>query len=266
MEKTAKQVVWITGASSGIGEALVKEYAKTGAHLLLSARNEEKLVAIRNSFGADIRERIAVLPLDLADSALLANKCREAIDLFGQVDVLINNGGISQRSITQETKMDVYRKLMEVNYFGNISLAKGLLPHFISRRGGQIVVISSLVGKFGSPYRSGYAASKHALHGFYDSLRAELTGSGISVTMICPGFIRTDVSVNALTGDGTPLQQMDKAQAKGMSPDKCAKKIIKAATKKQREVYIGGKEVLGVYLKRFFPNLFARMLPRASVR
>ena len=261
-----KQVVWITGASSGIGEALVRVYAESGYHIILSSRRREKLEVIRNTFDEAKRSRMAVLSLDLSENETLEDRCNEAINLFGHVDILINNGGISQRSLTTDTDIDVFRDLMEVNYFGNIALTKYLLPHFLERKKGQIVVVSSLVGKFGSPYRSGYAASKHALHGFYDSLRAELAGTNIHITMVCPGFIRTNVSVNALTEDGTPLNQMDNAQAKGMDPDVCARKIARATRKKKREVYIGGKEIFGVYLKRFLPGLFASILPKAKVR
>ncbi|MEJ2006192.1 MAG: SDR family oxidoreductase [Cyclobacteriaceae bacterium] len=264
MKTDKTSVVWITGASSGIGEALVHAYAATGCRVILSSRNKDKLEEIKSGF--ENPERLAVLPLDLSRPEKLSETADRAIQLFGHVDLLINNGGISQRSLASETSIDVDRKLMEVNYFGNIMLTKCLLPHFISRNSGHIAVVSSLVGKFGSPYRSGYAASKHALHGYYDSLRAELADTGIRITIICPGFIRTEVSVNALTEDGSPLHKMDDAQANGMDPSLCAQKIIKAIQKNKREVYIGGKEVLGVYVKRFFPDLFASILPRARVR
>lgn len=155
---------------------------------------------------------------------------------------------------------------MDVNYFGTIALTKALIPHFIKQKSGQVAVVTSLVGKFGTPYRSGYAASKHALHGFFDALRAELYEYGIGINMICPGFVKTNVSINALTEKGEKLDQMDEAQANGMSPEKCARKIARAIRKNKREVYIGGKEVYGVYLKRFFPGIFARVLRKAKVR
>jgi dehydrogenase/reductase SDR family protein 7B len=162
--------------------------------------------------------------------------------------------------------LEVDRKLMEVNYFGTVALTKALLPHFIERKSGHFAVVTSLVGKFASPYRSSYAASKHALHGFFDTLRAEHYGDGISVTMICPGFIRTKVSINALTADGTPLGQMDEAQDKGMSPEACANEIYTAIRSKKEEIYIGGKETFAVYLKRFFPGIFSKILRKAKVR
>jgi short-subunit dehydrogenase len=141
-----------------------------------------------------------------------------------------------------------------------------LLPHFVARKQGHFVNISSLTGKFGTPYRSGYAASKHALHGFFDAVRAEHYRDNIKVTMICPGFIHTPITYSALTGDGTPLNKMDEAQYKGKPVDWCAKKIIRAIEREKQEVYIGGKEVLAVYLKRYLPSLFSKVIRSAAVR
>jgi dehydrogenase/reductase SDR family member 7B len=191
---------------------------------------------------------------------------QKAIASFGHIDIMLHNGGISQRSLVRETSIEVDRKLMEVNFFGTVALTKALLPHFLKRKSGHFAVISSLVGKFGSPYRSAYAASKHALHGFFDSLRAELFKENIAVTMICPGFIKTQVSVNALTADGSPLNFMDDAQANGMSAETCAHKIYNALHKQKEEVNIGGKEILAVYVKRLFPSLFSKIIRKAKVR
>lgn len=259
-----KKVIWITGASSGIGEATTRKFLEEGHQVIISARNSAKLNEIKET--SPFKESIAVLTLDLADSSNIENKVQQAIEAFGYIDILLNNGGISQRSLVRETSLAVDRSIMEVNYFGTIALSKALLPHFLERGTGQFAVISSLVGKFGSPFRSSYAASKHALHGFFDSLRAEHSQDGIVVTMICPGFIRTNVSINALTGDGSPLGAMDEAQDKGMSPDASAKIIFNAIIKQRKEVLVGGKETLAVYLKRFFPSLFARILAKAKVR
>jgi len=222
----SKPVIWVTGASSGIGEATALKFAKEGYRVILSARNKAALEAVKAK--APNPEHCIVLPLDLTDSDQFEEKVSQAISFFGQVDVMFHNGGISQRSLVRETGIDVDRKLMEVNFFGTVALTKALLPHFIERKSGHFGVITSLVGKFGSPYRSAYAASKHALHGFFDSLRAEEHKDNIAVTMICPGFIRTQVSVNAITGDGTPLNFMDDAQENGMSAEKCADHIFSA--------------------------------------
>jgi short-subunit dehydrogenase len=260
----AKPVIWITGASSGIGEAAAQKFSTEGYALILSSRNLQELERVKNScaFPEDIR----ILPLDLADSRDFNQKVPTALSFFGKVDMLLHNGGISQRSLIKDTQLEVDRKLMDVNYFGTVALTKAILPHFIDRQQGHFGVVTSLVGKFGSPYRSSYAGAKHALHGFFDTLRAEHHQDGISVTLICPGFIRTKVSINAVTGDGSPLGEMDQAQDQGMSPEACAKALFRAMKNKKEEVYIGGKETLAVYLKRFLPGLFSKILRKANVR
>lgn len=259
-----KPVIWITGASSGIGEASAKKFSKEGFALILSSRKVNELERVKNQCAHP--EAIRLLPLDLSDSSDFDRKAAEAIAFFGKIDIVLHNGGISQRSLIKETQLNVDRKLMEVNYFGTVALTKAVLPHFIQNKCGQFAVVTSLVGKFASPYRSSYAASKHALHGFFDTLRAEHYQDGIAVTLICPGFIRTKVSINALTADGSPLGEMDEAQDKGMSPEQCAIEMYDAILSKKEEVYIGGKETLAVYLKRFFPGIFSKILQKAKVR
>jgi short-subunit dehydrogenase len=258
------EVIWITGATSGIGEALFHQYAKTDSKLIISSRNKDKLESLKKETSNP--DNVHVLPLDLTDTASFSQKVSKAINAFGKVDVLINNGGVSQRSLVIDTQLEVDRRIMEVNFFGTIGLSKALLPHFIGNKKGHFAVVSSLVGKFGSPYRSSYAASKHALHGFFDTLRAEHHKDNIAVTMVCPGFIRTNVSINALTGDGTSLQEMDDAQEKGMNPEVCARKIVVAISNKKEEINIGGKEIYGVSLKRFFPLIFSKFIKKTKVR
>jgi short-subunit dehydrogenase len=266
MTKLTNKVIWITGASSGIGEALAYELAKKGAKLILSARRKEELERVKGNCFNEAQPSIRILPLDLTQAATLQLSVEAASQLFGHVDILINNGGISQRSLVKDTAMEVDRRLMEVNYFGAVALTKYLLPHFIKRKEGHFVNVSSLTGKFGTPYRSGYAASKHALHGFFDAVRAEHFHDNIKVTMICPGFIHTPITYAALTGDGSALNKMDEAQYKGKPADWCAQKIVRAIENKKEEVYIGGKEVWGAYIKRFFPSLFSRIIRKVSVR
>lgn len=263
MEREDK-VVWITGASSGIGAALAVAYARRGARLVLSSRRREALEEVVRHNGLS-PDRIALVPLDLGEPETLAAKAVTGLAAFGRVDVLINNGGVSQRSLARETRLEVDRRLMTVNYLGTVGLTKAVLPAMIERGYGRIVTVTSVVGKFGTPYRSSYAASKHALHGFFDSLRAELRGTGVGVTVLCPGFVRTDVSLNALTGDGTPQGTMDDAQAAGMSPERCAERMITAIEAGRREVLIGGREILAVHLNRLLPGLFARVIARAKV-
>jgi short-subunit dehydrogenase len=264
--KIENKVIWVTGASSGIGEALVYLLAQKGAKLILSARRKEELERVKGNCQREAQANVRVLPLDLEQPSTLQLTTEAAIQIFGHIDILVNNGGISQRSLVKDTSVDVDRRLMEVNYFGAVALTKYLLPHFIHRKGGHFVTVSSLTGKFGTPYRSGYAASKHALHGFFDAVRAEHYNDHIDVTMICPGFIHTPITYSALTGNGTALNKMDEAQYKGKPAEWCARRIVSAIEKKKEEVYIGGREVWGAYIKRFFPAMFSRVIRKVAVR
>lgn len=258
-----EEVVWVTGASSGIGEALARELAGRGCRLVLSSRREERLREVRDSLPEP--ERHLVVPIDLAQPETLAAPARQVLDEVGRVDVLVHNGGISQRSLAEDTALDVDRRVMEVDYFGAVALTKAVLPFMLERGAGRIVVVSSLVGHIGTPLRSGYAAAKHALHGFFDSLRAEVHDRGVRVTLVCPGFIRTQVSVNALTADGTAQGTMDRAQAEGMSPEACARQIVRALDRGKDEVLIGGKEVWAVHLHRLLPGLYRHLIRRVRV-
>jgi short-subunit dehydrogenase len=263
------KVIWLTGASSGIGEALAYELAARGAKLILSARRKDELERVKGNCVAAAQPDIRILPLDLSLSETLKLSTEAAIQVFGHVDILINNGGISQRSFAKDTRIEVDRRIMEVNYFGAVALTKNILPHFLKRGSGHFVTVSSLTGIFGTPYRSGYAASKHALHGFFDSLRAELwkdVKDAITVTMVCPGFIHTPITLSAVTGDGTPLGKMDEAQFKGKPAKWCAEKIVGAIESRKEEIYIGGIETLGIRFKRLFPKWFSKYIRNAAVR
>jgi len=270
MEYLTNKVIWITGASSGIGEAIVYELARhKGVKLILSSRRKEELERVKGNCPQPIQANIRTLPMDLAQPETLKLNVEAAVQFFGHVDILINNGGISQRSLVKDTLLSVDRQVMEVDYFGTVALTKFLLPYFLRRKTGHFVTVSSVMGIIGTPFRSGYAAAKHALHGFFDSLRAELwkESKSIYVTLICPGWVRTNVTLNALTGDGSKLNKMDKTTEHGLLPRVCAEKIIKAIQKKKEEVYIGGaKELFGVYLKRFFPGLFSKAVRKLKVR
>ncbi len=257
--------VWVTGASSGIGEALAHAFAERGAHLILSARNEQELNRVAAGCTNAGAASVIVQPLDLAQHDTISGIVDKILKQVGKVDILLNNGGISQRSLAKDTALEVDKKLMSINFFGTVALTKALLPNMLTHQLGHIVTITSLTGKFGTPLRSSYAASKHALHGFFDSLRAELGNTPIFVTLICPGFVRTNVSVNALTADGSKQNKMDDATEHGMLPERLAQKILRAIEQGREEAYFGGKEVLGVYLKRFFPAWFSRYLKRAKV-
>jgi short-subunit dehydrogenase len=257
------KVVWITGASSGIGEALAYELARKNCKLILSARNIEALELVKSNC---LNAEVAVLPFDLADFGNAKNNAEKAVAAFGKIDVLINNGGVSQRSLIAETDFEVDKKLIEVDYLGTVALTKALLPHFINNRKGHFVTVTSLMGKFGSPYRSGYCGAKHALHGFFDVLRMEHQKDNINVTLICPGFIQTNVAKNALTANGCKQNTDDDATQNGMPVGVFARKFVKAVESNKFEAYIGGKEVMGVHLKRFFPTWLHHFVLKSKVR
>lgn len=258
------KVVWITGASSGIGEALTYALHEQGAKLIISSRRRKALEEVRERCG-DATDNICVLPLDLAETGSLEAKAQEAAGVFGAIDFLFNNGGISQRSLALDTDPAVMRKVMEVNFFGTVMLTRAVLPGMIEQGSGRIVVTSSVMGKFGTRLRSTYAASKHALHGWFDSLRQEMYEHNIGVTLVCPGYVKTNVTLNALTGEGDKLGEMGKGQQNGMPPRECAEQILAGLRKGKDELYIGGKEVWGVYLKRLAPRLLNRVLRSADV-
>ena len=265
MTKLRGKVIWITGASGGLGEALAYEFAREGARLILSARRKHELERVKANCNAAAQENVRVLPLDLAQPESLQLSTDAAVQIFGHIDILVNNAGLRQRSRVDETPLDSYRRIMEVNYFGTIALTKFLLPHFVSRREGHFVNISSLAGKFGTPHRSGYAASKHALHGFFDALRAEHHHDNIFVTMICPGFIRPALRSGGKTFD-SETKVADASFSRGKPAQWCAQRILHAVRRRKEEIYIGGREVLAVYVKRWFPTLFSKIIRRVPVR
>jgi short-subunit dehydrogenase len=253
--------VWITGASSGIGEALAVAFHQAGAKLILSARREDELKRVQAACGGEPNSR--TLPMDVTNAAQLPEKTQQALGMFGGIDILVLNAGITQRSRTRETDEIVYRRLMEVNFFAPEAMARSVLPSMLAQKGGHIAVISSIAGKLGVPLRSGYSASKFALHGFFEVLRSEEEKNGIHVTMVCPGYIRTDISLSALRGDGGKHAKMDSELAHGMSAHECARKILHGIARKKNEIVVGAaREKALVYLKRFFPNLLARVIGR----
>jgi short-subunit dehydrogenase len=261
MDKFTNKVVWITGASSGIGEALAYAFSVAGARLLLSSRRTEELERVK---AACARPDLArVLPMDLLDIPSFAVRTAEAIGAFGQVDILVHNGGVTQRSLVVETELEVQRRVMELNYFSYVALTKEILPHFISRQSGHFVVMSSVMGKIGTPMRSAYAASKHALHGFFDCLRAEVATSNIQVTILTPGYVQTNISQHALTKDGTELGTASENIAHGFPADKAAAQMLRAIGRGAFEAYIGkpgGGERLALVMNRWAPAVLIRQV------
>jgi short-subunit dehydrogenase len=256
------QVVWITGASSGIGEALALGFAREGARLILSSRRPAELERVRAACLQP--ESHLILPLDLTQGATFPDAVSEVLQRFGRVDVLVNNGGVSQRGLAIETALEVERALMEVNYFGAVGLTKAVLPHMLTRRGGHIVIVSSVMGYLGTPGRSTYAAAKHALHGYFDSLRAEVWREGIKVTLTCPGYVKTHVSANAFDAQGARHAVTDPTHERGIAPERCARAIIHAVARGREEATfgMGGPEVFAIYLKRWLPWLVSRVVRR----
>lgn len=260
--KLKDKVIWITGASSGIGLSLAREAANEGAKLILSARNKDTLNEVMLSLPNSEHHIIRVL--DLEDSSQFRELVVDVVEHFGRIDYLFNNGGLSQRSYVHDTPLEVDRRIMEINYFGNIALAKAVLPVFRAQKSGHYLIISSIAGKFGFFMRSAYSASKHALHGFYESLMLEEEKYGIKVTIACPGKINTPISTNALNEKGEKHGLMDHNQSSGMSAEECAKQIMEAVYDEKKEVLIGNKEIKAVTLKRLFPKLFWKVIKKQS--
>lgn len=263
--KYTNKTVWITGASSGIGEALAKAYFREGANLILSSRREDALEKVRATLDDD-HSRIKILTLDLSLSDTFVTKTADALSLFGSIDVLVNNGGISQRSIFEETDLDTVRKIMEVNYFGSVGLTREVIPHMIAKKKGHIVVTSSIAGKIGTKYRTAYSGSKHAVQGFFDSLRQEMYEHNIAVTLICPGPIKTNITKNALTGDGSSFGKMGDMHDQAMDADEMVSKIWSRLVSKKDEIVVSGwKERMALLVKRISPALLNRILKNSKV-
>ena len=254
--------IWITGASSGIGEALAIECAEQGALLVLSARNEEKLHLLKNQLTNS--ECHQVIPLDLANTEQLTSIVNGYINEHGAVDILVNNGGIAQRGTARETKLAVQRQVMEVNYFGTVAITQAVFP---SMTNGMIVTVSSVAGKVGGKSMSGYSASKHAIIGYMDCLRAEESANGLHVLTICPGFVQTKISVNAMVADGGQFGKVAGSIKQGITVDDCAKQIVKAIEQDKDEVVIGkGPSYWAPMIARLFPSLFRKITAKKNFR
>jgi short-subunit dehydrogenase len=256
----ADKVVWITGASSGIGEACARAFAAEGARLILSSRRPDELDRVRRACREP--DRHFTLPLDLVRPAEFPTLVAGILARAGRIDVLVNNGGVSQRATAIDADEATERLIMEVDYFGPVALTKAVLPSMLERRSGHIVVVSSVMGYLGTPGRSTYAAAKHALHGYFDSLRAEVWREGVKVTLVCPGYVRTAISTNALGPHGERHARTDGTHVSGIAPEDCARALLNGVARGRREVIVGGWEVAGIYLQRFVPWLLARIVRR----
>lgn len=258
------KTVWITGASSGIGEAFAKAFYKDGANLILSSRRKDELERVKKELGNG--DTIKILPLDLAQSEILSQKVDDALKLFNGIDVLVNNGGVSQRSLFADTDLATIRRILEINFFGSVALTRFILPHMISNQSGHIIVTSSVAGKFGTKFRSGYAASKHALHGIFDCIRQEMYEYNVHVTLVCPGPIKTNITQNSLTANGSTFNEIGKLHKSAMSAEDMVQRIWKGVKSKKEEIYISSpKERFALFMKRLSPALLNKILKRSNV-
>ena len=259
------KVVWITGASSGIGEALSYQLAQLGAHLILSARGEEELNLVNKQLPRNPGSA-KILPLDLEDLGKLAQKTDMAWAFFGKIDYFISNAGLAIRDYALTTELRIDQKIMNINYFGPTVITKRLLPHFIEQGHGHIVVMSSLSGKYGVPRLAAYSASKHALHGFFECLRCETVEQGILITIIVPGMIKTAITAHAITGTGGTVGRIDKTFETAYPVDKAAQKIVSAILKEKEEANVGGFELFTLWLNRVSPWLLRRFIRNHPIK
>jgi dehydrogenase/reductase SDR family protein 7B len=252
---TISRTIWITGASSGIGEALALYWATPGTRLILSGRDQKQLERVEENCEHQGTE-VLIVPFDLTKEDEIASAVEKVKTLVPKIDVLVNNGGIGQRSLIIDTPPKVMRTIMETDFWGHINLTRLVLPLMVKTGGGSIVVMSSMTGLFGFPERSMYCAAKHALHGFFETVRLEHHKDNIHVTIVCPGRVKTNISYHALTSTGNENGKMDKGQENGVSAEYCAAKVDQAVKRHKKQLLIGKKEVIMPYLKRFAPWLF----------
>jgi len=260
----SEKICWITGASSGIGAALSNTLSSLGAWLILSGRDYQRLELVKRDCANP--EKIILLPCDMEEGSILPVVAAQAWNAFQGIDFVFLNAGMAVRDLIADTDMAMFEKVMQVNFLSNVQLTKELLPRMEHRGRGCFVVTSSLCGKFGVPKLGAYSSSKHALHGFYESLRAEQGKNGIKITMIIAGLVRTNITLHALKGNGNQYGRMQDSIAAGISPESCAIKILQAVSEGKCEALIGGREILTVWAKRFFPGLFRMAITRHPMR
>ncbi len=268
MQSFKNKVVWVTGASSGIGEALAKDFARKGAKVILTARRKDRLEQVAQQIHHELgRQDIAkVLPLDLLLYEQVQNAVEQAIALFGGVDVLVNNAGASQRSLVVDTPFCVEKKMIDLDLMSPIALTKAILPHFLSRKTGRVIVTSSVMGYLELPGNATYACVKHGLNGYFYSLGYELKKYGILVQVLEPGFVKTEITLNAITASGVPYGKMDNTHARAMSAEEFSRRAIKKLEQNSEEIIIAGKEIIALYVRCWFPSLYRKFVHRFAFR
>lgn len=260
-----RKVVLVSGGCSGIGRALVLRFAQAGAYPVILDLDQAALDSLVQHLREHLNVEALGLRCDIADAEAVQCAVAQAIERFGGIDVLVNNAGITHRSLFIETELAVFRRVMAVNFYGALHCTQAALPSLLARHG-QIVVLSSLTGFAPLLYRSAYNASKHALHGLFDTLRMELDGTGVAITLACPGFTATDLRKNALVGDGSVIRQPALVLgAQVASPRDVAEAIYQGALRRRRLLVLSNVNWRARLLARFFPRLFEKLLvPKMS--
>ncbi|MDZ7737748.1 MAG: SDR family NAD(P)-dependent oxidoreductase [Bacteroidales bacterium] len=261
MKTYRSRIFWVTGASSGMGEALVYELLRREATVIASSNKADEMEKVKSRCSEN-KELLSTVIFDLADTEAVEKAVAAQLGKHGRIDVLINLGGVSQRALITETPLWLDKKIMDINYFGTIALSKAVLPYMIKQGSGHILATSSISGRFGFPLRSAYSASKQALHGFFETLHLENRHKGVRASVIIPGRVKTNISLNALTATGQEHGKMDRGQARGISPEKAAKIILKGLNRNKREILVGGNELIMLYIRKFFPSIFFNIAGR----
>ncbi len=252
------KVVIITGASSGIGKALAGEYASRGSKVVMAARNAAKLDELAGEFRKKGQDVLPV-PTDVSKEAECENLIKQTLKTYGKIDILINNAGISMRALFEQTDLDVIRKLMDVNFWGTVYCTKYAFPHLLEAHG-SVVGVSSIAGYKGLPGRTGYSASKSAIHGFLDVIRVETRKKGLHVLLACPGFTSSNIRKSALTHNGSPQGETPRDENKMMPAEEVARHIYKAVVKRKRTLTLTTEGKLTVLLNKFFPRSIDRLI------
>jgi len=257
------KVVWITGASSGIGEELAYQLSAKGAKVIISSNEAEELKRVKETCKG---EEVFDLYLDQSDLDSLPAKAEEAMAKYGPIDILFNNGGISQRSLVVDTSLESYKRILDIDFFAHVIITKAVLPKMIERKSGHIVITSSVSGLFGVPLRSGYCAAKHALHGFFETVLYENWRDNIKVTIVCPTAVKTKISYRALDKEGKEYGKLSEHLEEGLDPDEAARRMIKAMEEGKETVVIGDDKLKWTWpMKRFAPSLFSKMIKKAKI-
>ena len=265
LKNLENKVVWITGASSGLGKALARECALQGAQVVLTSRRYDELEAVR--VGLFKPERHVSIAADITDEAQVRHAHEQVLACKGRIDWLINNAGLSQRALIQDTTMQTERAIMEVDYFSQVFITKTVLPSMLKQQSGRVVFVSSVAGLLGTQYRASYSAAKAAIHIWANSLRAEVAQAGIAVSVVFPGFVNTDVSLNALNGEGKPQGYHDAATENGLAADVFAERVVASLMANEEYIVVGGKkEHLGVLVSRLSPSLMYKMIRKMKVK